>query len=244
MKPLLRWVLDSVLPPSCLLCAEPVEADGQFCLSCFNKVNFITPPFCACCGVPFSFVQPGEGGQYCTQCLESPSAFHAARSALRYDKAARQLILPLKYSDKTETIRGLARLMQRAGHDILATATVMMPVPLYPSRLRQRRYNQAALLAKALAKLTSLPVQLDSLQRSRATKALEGLSAKARHEELEGAFHLRQGAVVRGQHVVLVDDVMTTGATAHYCALVLREAGAAQVDVLTIARVEDPRQLC
>lgn len=244
MKPLLRWILDSVLPPSCLLCAEPVEADGQFCLSCFNRINFITPPFCTCCGVPFSFVQPGEGGQYCTQCLDSPPAFHAARAALRYDKAARQVILPLKYSDKTETILGLARLIQRAGSDIFSTATVLMPVPLYPARLRQRRYNQAALLAKALARLTGLPVQLDTLRRSRATKALEGLSAKARHEELTDAFSLRPGATVQGQHVVLVDDVMTTGATAHYCAVALRGAGAARVDVVTIARVEDPRQLC
>lgn len=164
-----------------------------------------------------------------------------ARSALRYDETARRMILPLKYSGQSEAAAGLARLMRRVGEDMLQAADLLVPVPLHAARLRKRRYNQAALLAIALARLTGRPLALDALCRKRATRQLEGLRLGERRAELENAIFLREGAVVRGKRVLLVDDVMTTGATAHQCALALRAGGAERVDVLTIARVADPR---
>lgn len=241
MKPLLRWLLDSVLPPSCLVCSEPVTSDGQFCVTCFGKVSFITPPFCRRCGVPFSFHPPGGDDLLCVACITSPPCFDVARAAVRYDETARRMVLPLKYGDRAETTRNLARLMARFGQELLQDATLLVPVPLHARRLRQRRYNQAALLATSLARLTGKPRDLRALLRTRPTRALEGMDAASRRKELEGAILPRPGAAVRGKRVLLIDDVMTTGSTANQCALALREAGAIQVNVLTIARVADRR---
>jgi ComF family protein len=241
MKPLFRWVLDSVLPPSCLVCDKTVEAQGQLCLNCFRTANFVTAPLCACCGVPLPFASGGIQEQRCDACEAAPPAFTTARAALRYDEVARRMILPLKYSDQSEAAAGLARLMRRPGEDMLQSSNLLVPVPLHTARLRQRRYNQAAILAIALARLTGRPLGLDVLRRWRATRKLEGLGVEERRTELMGAIVLRRGADVAGKRVLLVDDVMTTGATAHQCALALREGGAARVDVLTVARVADPR---
>ncbi|MBU6418322.1 MAG: ComF family protein [Proteobacteria bacterium] len=241
MKPLFRWVLDSVLPPSCLVCDKTVEAQGQLCLKCFTTANFVTAPLCACCGVPLPFAEDGAKEHLCDACEVSPPAFTMARAALRYDDTAKKIIMPLKYGDQSEAAAGLARLMRRPGEEMLQSANLLVPVPLHAARLRQRRYNQAAVLAIALARLTGRPLGLDVLRRWRATRKLEGLSAAERRVELMDAISLRQGAEVLGKRVLLIDDVMTTGATAHQCAKALREGGAARVDVLTVARVADPR---
>ncbi|MDE2240525.1 MAG: ComF family protein [Rhodospirillales bacterium] len=241
MKPLLRWVLDSVLPPSCLVCDEAVEAQGQLCLKCFTTANFVTAPLCNCCGVPLPFAEDGAKEHICDACEASPPAFTMARAALRYDETAKKIIMPLKYGDQSEAAAGLARLMRRPGEEMLQSANLLVPVPLHAARLRQRRYNQAAVLAIALARLTGRPLGLDVLRRWRATRKLEGLSAAERRAELMDAISLRRGAEVLGKRVLLIDDVMTTGATAHQCAKALRERGAVRVDVLTVARVADPR---
>jgi ComF family protein len=242
MKPLLRWVLDSVLPPSCLVCAEPVEAEGQLCVNCFRRANFVTAPFCACCGVPLNISAPGgDASQLCRACESFRPAFTTARSALHYDDTARRMILPLKYGDQSEASAGLARLMRRPGENMLQAANLLVPVPLHAARLRQRRYNQAAVLAIALARLTGRPLGLDALYRQRRTRPLEGLGEQERRDELAGSIVMKQGMDVQGKRVLVIDDVMTTGATAHQCALALRAGGAARVDVLTVARVADPR---
>ena len=151
------------------------------------------------------------------------------------------MILPFKYGDRAEAAVNLARLMWHAGETLVQAADLLVPVPLHRTRLRQRRYNQAALLASALARLTGRKANLGGLVRNRATRKLEGMDAAARRAELEAAISLGAGVDVQDKHVLLIDDVMTTGATAHQCALVLRAGGARQVDVLTIAHVEDPR---
>lgn len=241
MKPLFRWVLDSVLPPSCLACDQSVQSDGQLCLKCFNTANFVTAPLCDCCGVPMPFVMDSAKTPRCGTCEAFSPAFEMARAALRYDATAKKMILPLKYGDQSEAASGLARLMRRPGEAMLQAANLLVPVPLHAARLRKRRYNQAAVLAIALARLTGRPLGLDVLRRWRATRKLEGLSARERREELADTISLRRGADVAGKRVLLIDDVMTTGATAHQCALALREGGAKRVDVLTLARVADPR---
>ncbi|WP_298214596.1 ComF family protein [Acidocella sp.] len=168
-------------------------------------------------------------------------AYDRARAALRYDDTARRMILPLKYGDQSEAAQGLARLMRRPGEAMLQAADLLVPVPLHPARLRRRRYNQAAQLAIGLARLTGRPLALDALTRARPTRELEGLGMAERQAELAGAIHAHPAARLAGKRVLLVDDVMTIGATAHQCALALRDAGAVAVEVLTVARVADPR---
>ena len=241
MKPLFRWLLDTVLPPSCLACDAPVEKEGQFCVACFKSANFVSAPLCRCCGVPLPFGEAGGAVQKCAACSETAPAFTQARAALRYDDTARRMILPLKYADHTEAVKGLAELMRRPGEALLQAANVLVPVPLHAIKLRARRFNQAALLAIELARLTGRPVGVDKLIRRRETQPLEGLDLAARRAELDGAIIMRPDADVRDKRVLLIDDVMTSGTTANECARVLLAAGARRVDVLTAARVADPR---
>ncbi len=241
MKTLMRRVLDTLLPPNCLACDTPVEDDGQFCLSCFRGANFVSAPMCAQCGVPLPYGAAAGAEGKCGRCEAVPPAFAQARAALRYDETAKKLILPFKYADRTESARGLARLMRRPGADMLAAADVLVPVPLHKARLRGRRYNQAALLALELARLTRRPCVPDALVRQKHTAPLERMSLVQRQAELHEAIRLRPGFAVAGKYVLLIDDVMTSGTTANACAHALLAAGAKRVDVLTAARVADPR---
>jgi ComF family protein len=246
IKNLFQWqtlthgLLDTLLPPRCLACDTPVSADGQFCLPCFRAASFVSAPLCSQCGVPMSFGTPGIVLK-CQRCLEAPPAFTQARAALRYDAMAQKLILPFKYADRTEVARGLARLMLRPGASLLAQADMLMPVPLHRTRLRQRRYNQAALLAAELARLASRPLRVDGLIRVKITLPLASLGLAARQEQLRDAIAVRPGYLVTGRRILLVDDVLTSGTTADACAQALLREGAAQVNVLTAARVADLR---
>ncbi len=240
---LVRWLgfaLDAVLPPHCLTCDAPVDVQGSLCGACFATLSFVTAPHCARCGVPF----PHAGtGPLCPACEGRPPAFEAARAALRYDAGARRLILPFKHADRTEIAGPLARHMAHAGAALLARAEVVVPVPLHCRRLLSRRYNQAALLSGWLARQAGLPHLPDLLRWSRPTPPLGERGAAERAALLDGAFAVsRRGAArVAGRRVLLVDDVMTSGATAESCARALLAAGAGAVDVLAAARVPDPR---
>ncbi len=232
-----RLALDALVPPLCLACDNPVSDPGQFCVACFAAVHIIAPPLCERCGVPFEAAGQGGATGVCGDCRENPPAWGRARAALAYDAVARRLVLPLKYADRPETARHLAPLLARAGAALLGEAEVIVPVPLHRGRLFARRYNQAAVLAKALAKQGS-PALLDALMRTRATAPLGELGREERAREVAGAFAVRptRAAALRGRRVVLVDDVLTSGATAGACARALLEAGAASVDVLALAR--------
>ncbi len=238
--------LDALLPPSCLTCEAPVGVQGGQCPACFARLAFVTAPLCDRCGVPFPHAGAGIPhleALWCEACITAPPAFAQARAALRYDEGAKALILPFKHRDRTELAAPLARHMARAGAELLRAADLLVPVPLHRWRLFRRRHNQAALLAARLAKLCGKPHAPMLLRRLRATAPLGELGARAREEALEGAFGLAPGATarLRGQHVLLIDDVLTSGATADACARMLLGGGAADVTLLAAARVPDPR---
>jgi ComF family protein len=236
-------VLDALLPPHCLTCEEPVDRQGAQCAACFAGLSFVTAPLCLCCGVPFPHAGAAGDGGLCPVCVARPPSFLSARAALRYDEGARRLVLPFKHADRTELAAPLARHMARAGAALLARAEVVAPVPLHWRRLLSRRYNQAALLSARLARAAGLPGIPDLLRRRNPTPPLAEMGAAERHALLEGAFILtpRHAARVAGRRVLLVDDVMTSGATAEACAAALLAGGAAAVEVLAAARVPDPR---
>jgi ComF family protein len=234
----LERVLDLVLPPRCLACGAAVDSQGRLCATCWRGLTFLGPPQCRLCGYPLPHAQPEA--PLCGRCAVEPPAYDRARAALRYDEGARSLVLAFKHADRTDTAPAFGRWLARAGTELLAEADLIAPVPLHRWRLLKRGYNQAAVLARALARETGVPMIPDLLQRHRATPSQQTLSARARLANVTaGAFRAhpwhRRRAI--GRRVVLVDDVLTTGATVSACARVLRQAGAAQVDVLTLTRV-------
>jgi ComF family protein len=238
-----RLALDLLLPPRCAACDNSVEVQGALCPVCFGKTNFIASPFCTCCGVPFASAEQGGLEGLCPRCREDVPAFRNARAALRYDEQARRLILPLKHGDRVEMAAVLAPMMARAGATLLERADMLVPVPLHRRRLFQRKYNQAAILAYAVGRLTRRPVVPDAMMRTRSTVPLEDKTSEERAREVAGSFTTRRSRLnrIKGRTVLLVDDVMTSGATAGACARALLDAGAAAVDVLVAARVPDPR---
>lgn len=238
-----RVALDLLLPPRCAACDNAVGVHGQLCAACFGRTNFISAPFCAGCGVPFAAAEQGGAEGLCAGCRGQPPVFRQARAALRYDEQARRLILPLKHGDRTELAQILAPMMLRAGAALLQRADALVPVPLHRRRLFERKYNQAAVLAYAVGRLAGRPVLPDGLIRTRRTAPLEEKSPEERAREVGGSIEVRRSRLgqISGRTILLVDDVMTSGATANVCAAGLIAAGASAVDVLVAARVPDPR---
>jgi len=236
--------LDLLLPPTCMLCSAPVEAPGLLCGECFGELTAAGEPCCLCCGVPFDLAWHAAEGGLCQRCLDTPPQFERARGALLYDNASRRLVLPFKHGDRIEFAAILGRLMARSGATLLREADVLVPVPLHRRRLFVRRYNQAALLAQALGSMTGRRVLVDALARVTATQNLDGKTAAERRDEVATAFAVRsrRAGQLEGRRVLLIDDVMTSGATAGACSESLLAAGAAAVDVLVAARVPDPWQ--
>jgi ComF family protein len=236
-----RVAADALWPPRCLSCGAGVDQAGRLCPACWQRIDFIAEPLCRRCGLPFAFAIPGEdfGATECGACLRQPPPFDRARAAMRYGDASRKLILAFKHGDRTDAAPALAAWLARAAGGLLGDCDVIAPVPLNRWRLLRRRYNQAALLAQALARRAGKPVAVDALRRLRATPSQGGLTAAQRRTNVRGAFAVRPRWADRiaGRGVLLVDDVMTTGATVEACARALRAAGAARVDVVTLARV-------
>jgi ComF family protein len=238
-----RALLDVLLPPHCVACNASVDTQGLLCPDCFRQTGFITEPFCVRCGVPFGSAALGGPELLCPGCRATPPVFRRARAALRYDAQGRRLILPFKHADRIEIAATLAPHMVRAGAALLREVDLLVPVPLHRWRLFHRRYNQAALLAKAVGRIAGVPSMPDALVRQRATESLGEKSAVERAAEVAGVFAVRakRAAHLVGKRVLLIDDVMTSGATANACAQTLLASGVASVDVLAAARVPDPR---
>jgi ComF family protein len=229
-----RAVVDGILPPRCLACGEIVGEPDSLCGRCWSAITFFAPPWCVNCGLPFPY--PMGEGAVCAACARERMSWDRARAVMRYDKNSRRLVLSLKHGDRTHLARALGGWMQRAGADILDGADLIVPVPLHWTRLFTRRYNQAGLLAHAVHAAGGPPVAPDWLVRRRRTPSQGRLGPLARARNVRGAFQLRPGRSVQGKRLVIVDDVLTTGATVEECARVLRRAGAEWVGVLTLAR--------
>ncbi|MBS0519310.1 MAG: ComF family protein [Proteobacteria bacterium] len=237
-----RRLLDGVLPPLCLGCGEIVETPGALCAMCWPDFSFIAPPHCERCGTPLE--EDLGAGAWCAACLARPPRFAQARAVFVYDEKSRRLVLPLKHGDRTDLARSCGLWMARAGAELLAGADIVVPVPLHWRRLFTRRYNQALLLARNVVRATPATVSLapDLLVRRRWTGSQAGLAARERRHNVREAFavHPRWAGRLKGKAVVLVDDVLTTGATADACVRALQRGGARRVDVLTLARVVRP----
>jgi ComF family protein len=228
-------VIDVLLPPRCLACGETVTAAGTLCARCWRGLTFLGRPCCARCGLPFEF-DLGES-VLCGDCAREAPRFDRARAALRYDAASRQLILGFKHGDRLHMAPAFGQWLRRAGSDLIREADLAVPVPLHWTRLFARRYNQAAVLAHALHAAGGPPVIPDVLIRTRRTPSQGKGNRESRHRNVAGAFALRHGRNVKDRRILLIDDVLTTGATVGECARVLRRAGALKIDVLTLARV-------
>lgn len=231
-----RGALDLVFPPQSLD-GGPAPMAGGLSAETWSRIHFLDGPVCDGCGLPFEF----DTGDRCPACLAKPRAFDAARAACLYDETSRDPILKLKHADRLDLAPLLARWISRSARELIEEADAIVPVPLHPMRLLHRRYNQAAEIARPLCGLTGLRYLPDALVRRRATQSQGGKSGSGRKRNVAGAFEVpaSRRAQVQGLRILLVDDVLTTGATAEGCARALKKAGAARVDLAVVARVKE-----
>jgi ComF family protein len=231
-----RGALDLVLPPQAFDRTGGTQSSG-LTPDAWSKVHFIGEPACDGCGAPFEF----ETGARCAACLARPSAFVRARAACLYDEASRDLILKFKHGDRTDLAALFALWIGRAAVELLDEADAVAPIPLHPLRLISRRFNQAAEIARPLARRHGLAYLPGALRRARRTESQAGKSGSGRRRNVAGAFVSPKGQRrrIEGRRILLIDDVLTTGATAEACARALLAAGARAVDLAVIARVRE-----
>jgi ComF family protein len=230
--------LDLIFPPSCLACRRAVAEPSALCPACWSEIGFIERPFCERLGVPFD-QDLGSEGLISLEAAANPPAFARARAVARYDSdKARQLAHRLKYSDRLELAEPLGRWMARAGADLLSQADLLAPTPLHRLRLLARRFNQSAALAAVISRESAVPAEMMALERVKSTAPQVGLTRAQRAANLQGAFRVRKDMAIKvaGKNVVLIDDILTTGATANAATRALLRAGAERVDVLVFAR--------
>lgn len=229
---MLRHLAGFALPPRCAGCGMPVAEDHRFCAPCWSSLQFLGPPWCAGCNVPFSFDR-GEGAR-CAACLRDPPRHAGVRAAVAYGPVARDLALRLKYGGRIAFAETMALRMRRL---VPTDADMLVPVPLHRWRIWSRGFNQAALIADALAAASGVPHDRDVLVRRRQTMLLRGLGGRQRAAAVAGAFAVATPARIKGRAVILIDDVYTSGATAEACTRALLRSGARSVTILCWARV-------
>lgn len=238
-KNMAKAMFHLVLPPRCLSCDNMVANQGGLCSLCWAELPLIDGPVCQRTGSPLAF----DLGEAITsaEAIADPSLYRKMRVASRYDGTAQKLVLSLKFHDRLDLTKPLAGLMARAGSTLLEEADVLIPVPLHRSRFVRRRFNQAALLSREISNLSGVPCALQAIERIRPTRQQTSLQREERHRNVEGAFKVpaEQMANVHGKRVVLIDDVVTTGATISACVRALLREKATHVDVLAFAKVVD-----
>ena len=230
-------LINFLFPYQCLRCGKILDSAGYLCESCVEEINFIKPPYCHKCGHPLQEENINKK-MLCAGCLKNKRSFYRlSRSAVIYDNSSKNIILSFKFFDQTENANLLSAMIKIAGKDIFAEGVdLIIPVPLHYTRLIKRKYNQSALLAQKLSKMTAVPYNNLVLIRSRKTKPQVEVSGKERITNVKNAFGVKNPQFIKGKRIVLIDDIMTTGSTVKECALVLKKAGAKSIDILTIAR--------
>lgn len=238
LKEVLRDLADVLFPPRCQSCRKVAEklTNDLFCTACEEKIKYIRTPLCPACGFPFA---DSEGSDHlCGDCLTAPQPFAVARSVAAFDDILLEAIHALKYHNKTGLGTGLGKMMAGGpytGMDMQGY-TMIIPVPLHIRRLRERGFNQSLLLAKVLSERYAIPLDFVTLKRERDTPPQTMMGRRERKANIKGAFDVADKERVRKQHVLLIDDVYTTGSTLAECTRVLLNNGAAQVGVLTLAK--------
>ncbi len=233
MTRLIKKILNVLLPPVCPVCGKSVCEYVTLCPKCFADLHFITQPCCHICGRPFPFDILGES--ICANCLASPPLFQKARAVVVYDESSRKIILPFKHGDRLDFVPLMVKMMSNCGEEIIKSADYIVPIPLHRLRLLKRKYNQAALLAHALAKHCHKPYLPDGLKRIRSTPKQGKLSPAERKQNVAKAFRINTHYDFKNKSILLIDDVLTTGSTANECSRILLKAGAKEVNILTFA---------
>lgn len=240
VKHVAQGALNTFLPPHSLINGLPLTGHET---QLWQELAFIDAPCCTACGFPFEF-DVGEDA-LCGRCESKRPVYDRARSAIKYEDGSRKLVLDFKHGGRTDGLNFFAAQMQRAGREFLKNADMLVPVPLHKSRLRLRRFNQAALLARAISKNVGLPYETAALTRAKNTPSQGSQTYLGRKRNVTGAFTVPQSKrhIFRGKNVILIDDVQTTGSTLEACAKTLKRAGAARIDALTLMRVVRPEQM-
>lgn len=230
-------IVSAVLPNHSLITGKPERTET---IELWECLEFLDDPCCNACGFPFEF-DVGENA-LCGRCESKHPAYDRARSAIRYTEESRKLVLDFKHGGRTDGLVFFAAQMHRAGREILKNADVLIPVPLHSKRLRQRKFNQAALLARRLSKLADIPYDTDTLLRAKNTPSQGGQTYLGRKRNVTGAFSVPKDKAgqLKNARIVLIDDVQTTGSTLEACAKVLKKQGPAQIDALSLMRVVRP----
>lgn len=235
-----RFVADTLLPPVCAACQQQIASRNAICPECWREIDFIAPPLCDRLGIRLPYATGDT--MISAAAAARPPAYGRARAVGHYDGTLRRLVHSFKFRDRLDLAPLFGTWLVRSGAELVASAEVVVPVPLSRLRLLQRRFNQAALLAHEIGRNTGLPVRSTGLRRVRRTPTQVGLTAEQRRLNVRGAFAVPASEAVhlREKRVLLIDDVITTGATAEACTRTLLKAGASSVDVLAVALVADP----
>ncbi len=236
---LLQNFFGFILPPRCAICGRVLQIDQGICDECIENIDFISDNVCYRCGQPQGDFIDKRGHHICGRCLAHPrQIFRFSRSACAYDNFSQKLILDFKFHDHTDLASLLAKMLYVAGKDIFAAGVdVIIPVPLHYTRLLKRKYNQSALLAKELGKLSGVKVCYNAVIKSKMTRPQVECSGSERLTNVKGAFRLKNVAALQNKHVLLIDDVLTTGTTLKECAYAIKKARPKSIDSLTVARV-------
>ena len=232
LKQFLKGIIDYIMPFRCSLCVELIEGEQGICGSCFAKLNFITEPYCSCCGYPFEFSI--EGKVLCGACAIKKPHYDIARSLLKFDKESKKLIHAFKYNDRSEHSKIFAKLLISKYKKEIEDIDLVVPVPMHRIKRIFRQYNPAQILAKDISLILKKNMMADALIKTKWTKPQTKLSKSERGKNLLDSLIFNKNRNVAGKNLLLIDDVKTTGTTSNNCAQILKEAGAASVKLLTI----------